>query len=83
MSHVVVDYADTGFLKFAIEYLEYVHMGPRSNLWSKKMVENLVTLSLSANNICLQSLHKFKYRLHTVESTLETVYFVYTMQYVK
>ena len=44
---VVVDYADTRFSKNFAKPLLPVHMGPRSNLSSqKKLVENLVTLSL-------------------------------------
>ena len=50
---VFVDYADTRFFanifaktkKFAKPFLP-VHMVPRSNLLRKKMVKNLVTLSL-------------------------------------
>ena len=53
---VVVDYADTRFSNFpsnisaitknfAKPFLT-VHMGPRSNLLSQKMVENLTRLSL-------------------------------------
>ena len=54
--HIVIDYADTRLSNFGIEYLHEnekirehnspVHMGPRSNILSKTMVENLVKLSL-------------------------------------
>ena len=53
---VVVDFADTQFSNVAFTFLHEneifaklflpVHMGPRSNLVGKKIVENLVTLSL-------------------------------------
>ena len=51
----VVNYADTRFSNFAIEYLRRnekvcklflrVHMGPRSNLLSQTLVENLAELA--------------------------------------